>query len=183
MVLVSLFAWYIFWVKLWFCSVSDESGFAAVLLLIMCCIFAWGCVFSARALSFNHCLHCLCVIPSSECTLTHSIVQILVSRPLWRSHEVHWARAVLVQLAAWWVPGTLSVTPCARIIPAADPSLLVLNHNGSNSKRCLRHSEGCDSFVLITAHSSSLFHCVYSTGLEGENKIAAHETSCRSATS
>lgn len=133
-----------------------------------------------RALSFNHCLLCECVIPSSECTLTHSIVQILVSRPLWRSHEVHRARAVLVQLAAWWVHGTLSVTPRARIVPAADPSLLVLNRNGSNPKRCLRHS---DSLALITAHSSSRFHSVYSTGLEGEHKIAAHETSCRSATS
>ncbi len=114
---------------------SDVSGIAAVLLLIMCYIFENVC-FTARVLSLNHRLLCVCVIPSSECTSTHSIVWILVSRPVWRSLEVHRARAVLVQLAAWWVSGSRSVTLCARIAPASDPSsLLVLNHNGSNSNR------------------------------------------------
>lgn len=59
----------------------------------------------------------VCVIPSSECTHSDFIVWILVSRPLWRSLEVHWARAVLVQLAAWWVSGSRSVTlSCIRPI-------------------------------------------------------------------
>lgn len=60
---------------------SDVSGIAAVLLLIMCYIFENVC-FTARVLSLNHRLLCVCVIPSSECTSTHSIVWILVSRPV-----------------------------------------------------------------------------------------------------